>query len=192
MLEKIKQLFLENSYCFRKFWVYQFVISLLGVMVTLPLSEFISLHPQYDVFPYLLAVLFCGGVFCFLIYDIMFSLGAKDYIRVQSGKAPLQPFKGLYICLIAYIPTFIVALFDVIFALCGYGNGYTVTHVILNVVIHAQYSGFMFLFDNSLGVVGDVLALVFAPLFGSLAYYLAIHDKTLRSIFGIKVKHNKE
>ena len=39
LLSEIKTLFTENFACFRKFWVYQFVISLLGVMVTLPLSS---------------------------------------------------------------------------------------------------------------------------------------------------------
>jgi len=192
MFGKIKEIFSENSYCFRKFWVYQFVISMLGIMVTLPLSTFISLHPNFGVFPYIIAVIFCGGLFCFLVYDVIYNLGAKDYIRVQSGKAVLQPLKGLYICLIAYIPTFFVVLLDIIFAVCGLGNAYTVTHVTLNMVIHAQYSGIMFVLPDELGVIGDAVSMIFAPFFGFLGYYLAVHDKTLRGIFGIKVKRNRE
>ncbi len=192
MFNKIKEIFSENSYCFRKFWVYQFVISLLGVMVTLPLSTFISLHPNFDIFPYIIAVVFSGGLFCFLIYDVLYNLGAKDYIRVQSNKAPFEPLKGLYICLIAYIPTFFVVILDIIFAVFGWGNAYTVTHVTLNMIIHAQYSGIMFLLPNSLGAVGDAVSIIFAPFFGFLGYYLAVHDKTLRGIFGIKVKRNRE
>ncbi len=191
MLQKIKELFLNNLPYFRKFWVYQFVISLLGIMVTLPLSAFISQHPQYAVFPYIIAIVFCGGMFCFLVYDIMYNLGAKDCIRVQSNKAPYEPLKGLHICLAAYIPTFVIVIFNFLFAIIGWGSGYTVTHVILNMIIHAQYSGFMFLLPNSLGFIGDTVSVIFAPLFGFLGYYIGVHDKTLRGIFGIKVKRKK-
>ena len=59
-------------------------------------------------------------------------------------------------------------------------------------VIHAQYSAFMYLFPTSLGFIGDLISLVFAPFFGFLGYWLASHDKTLRGVFGIKVKHNRE
>ncbi len=192
MLQKIKDLFINHSACFRKFWVYQFVISLLGVMVTLPLSLFVSNHPEYDVFPYIIAVVFCGGMFCFLVYDIMYNLGAKDYIRVQAKKAAFEPLKGLKICLVAYIPTFFIAILDAIFALFQWGSAFTITHVTLNVFIHAQYSGFMFLLPDSLGVIGDIVAVIFAPFFGFLGYYLAVHDKSIRGLLGIKIKRNKE
>ena len=125
LLSEIKTLFSENFACFRKFWVYQFVISLLGVMVTLPLSAFISLHPEIGIFPYVIALIFSGGMFCFLIYYTMFEQGARDYIRVKAHKAEAEPLKGLWICLIAYIPTILIAFLDVIFALCGWGGGYT-------------------------------------------------------------------
>lgn len=192
LLSEIKILFTENFACFRKFWVYQFVISLLGVMVTLPLSAFISLHPEFGIIPYIAALIFCGGMFCFLIYYTMFEQGARDYIRVTAHKAEAEPLKGLWISLIAYAPTAVIALLDVIFALCSWGTGYTITHVTLNVVIHAQYSAFMYLFPTSLGFIGDFISLIFAPLFGFLGYWLASHDKTLRGVFGIKVKRNRE
>ena len=93
LLSEIKTLFTENFACFRKFWVYQFVISLLGVMVTLPLSAFISLHPEFGIFPYVIALIFCGGMFCFLIYYTMFEQGALS--AVYSNNIMLG---GYYAC----------------------------------------------------------------------------------------------
>ncbi len=188
MFQKIKKTFSDQSYCFRKFWVFQFVISLLGIMVTLPLSTFISQNPGLGNFPYLIAAAFCGGLFCFLIYDVMFQLGGKDSISVATKKIEYSPKKGLYIALIAYIPTYFVLLLELIFKVVGYGDGFTVTHVILNMGIHAQYSGLMFLFPDSLGYIADIIAVLFAPIFAFLGYYLALNEKTLRGVLGIKVK----
>ncbi len=192
MFNKIKMIYTANSTLFRKFWVNQFAISMLGLMVTWPMNVLNSNHPEFGIIPELAAFLFCGGLFCFLIYDLFYQLGAKDYIKVNHQNAVYDKYKALKITAVAYIPTIFVTVLAYIFYFANVGNGYAVTSLILNVIIHAMYSGLFFILPSSMNIIAFPISIAITFFFAFLGYYLASHDKYLRSFFGITVKVNKE
>ncbi|MEG2003113.1 MAG: hypothetical protein RR057_00775, partial [Clostridia bacterium] len=83
-MQKIKELFYDYGKYFKKFWVFQVVISLLGIMVTWPLTTYAEMHKEMGIIPYVFAFVFCGGMFCFLVYDTFFQIGQKEAMKVQS------------------------------------------------------------------------------------------------------------
>lgn len=195
---KIKEFFIANSTQFRKFWVNQIAISLLGIMITLPMLTLEKNHPDLGTWPELLAAVFCGGMFCFLIYDMTYALGAKDYIRVHHQNAEPDKNRALKICVLAYAPTILVTLCAVIFFVLGriipdtFGNPYAVTSIIMNMAIHAMYSGLFFYLPESFNVIAFPIGIIITVFFGWLGYYMSTHDKSLRSVFGIKTKPYRE
>ncbi len=191
-MNTLKEFFLANSAQFRKFWVNQIAISLLGVMITMPMLTLEKNHPEIGAWPELLAALFCGGFFCFLIYDVMYALGAKDYIRVTHQNAEPDRLKALKICVLAYLPTIIVTLCAAIFRVTGLADAYGVTSIIMNMVIHAMYSGLFFYLPDSINVIAFPIGIIATLFFGWLGYYMSTHDKSLRGVFGIKTKPYRE
>ena len=192
MITRLKEFFLANSTQFKKFWVNQIAISLLGLMVTLPVVTLEQNNPELGNWPELLAALFCGGMFCFLTYDVMYALGAKDYIRVHNQNAPEDKQKALKICSLAYAPTAFVALLAIIFFVSGLSDAYGVTSVIMNMAIHAMYSGLFFFIPDSVNVLAFPLSICITVFFGWLGYYMSTHDKSLRGVLGIKTKPYRE
>lgn len=192
MFNKIKSIYVANSTILRKFWVNQFAISLLGVMVTWPLSVLAQNQPSLGILPELFAFLFCGGLFCFLIYDLFYQLGAKDYIKVNHQNMVYDKYKALKITAVAYIPTIAVTLFSFVFFFVNVGNGYAVTSLIMNVIINAMYSGLFFVLPDSINIIAFPAGILITTFFAFLGYYLSSHDKYLRSFFGLSVKINKE
>ena len=188
----LKEFFITNSKQFRKFWVNQIAMSLLGVMVTLPMLTLENNHPEIGVWPELLAAVFCGGMFCFLVYDVMYALGAKDYIRVTHQNAEPDPLKAVKICVIAYSPTILVTLCAVIFRLFDLADAYGVVSIIMNMVIHAMYSGLFFYLPDTVNVIAFPIGILVTLFFGWLGYFMSTHDKSLRGVFGIKTKPYRE
>jgi len=191
-MQNLKEFFLTNLKQFRKFWVNQIAISLLGVMITLPVLTLERNNPELGSWPELLAAAFCGGMFCFLIYDLFYALGAKDYIRVHHQNAEEDKYKALKIALLAYSPTLLVALLAVIFKLFELADAYAVTSVIMNMGIHAMYSGLFFFIPDSFNVIAFPVSIGITLFFAWLGYFIANKDTSLRAIFGIKTKPYRE
>lgn len=49
-------------------------------------------------------------LYLYLLYSIMWEKGGQDRIKIDGGRAPRVPLKGLYISLVANIPNIIIAL----------------------------------------------------------------------------------
>jgi hypothetical protein len=60
--------------------------------------------------------------YLFLIYTMLWEVGAKDRISVDVGKKPYRPHTGILISLVANIPNFIVAI------LYSLGTPFMATH----------------------------------------------------------------
>jgi len=189
---KVRGYFITNNTIIKKFWINQFAASLLGIMITWPLRIFSNRHPSFGMLPELVSLLFCGGFFCFLIYDIIYEMGSKDFLRINHQNAAYDPYKALRLVMFSYIPTLIFTVLGVIFFISGYGNGYAVISIIMNVAIHAMYVGLFFILPLNINIIAFPISILITVVFGSLAYYLGIHDKTLRGVLGFKVKVNKE
>lgn len=188
----LKNLYTDYRKIFTKFWTFQIVISLLGVMITWPLSALANSNPEYSALIYISAVIFCGGMFCFLVYDTFFQLGAKEYIKTQNKTITYEPLKGLKMTAIAYSPTMLIILLSVIFYFTGLGDAFASTSVILNIVIHAMFSGLIFIFPDSMIWLAFVLSAIPALVAGFLGYFIPLQNKTIRGMLGFKVKINKE
>ena len=161
-------------------------------MVTLPIVTLEQNNPELGNWPELLAALFCGGMFCFLTYDVMYALGAKEYLRVHNQNAPEDKQKALKICSLAYAPTALTALLAIIFFVSGLSDAYGVTSVIMNMAIHAMYSGLFFFIPDSVNIIAFPLSICITVFFGWLGYYMSTHDKSLRGVLGIKTKPYRE
>ncbi|MEG2003112.1 MAG: hypothetical protein RR057_00770, partial [Clostridia bacterium] len=99
---------------------------------------------------------------------------------------------GIKIVLVPYSITLIVIVAAIIFKLCNIANAYAVTSVILNIAIHAMYSGLFFAMPDFLSPLALLLSALFTIASAFLGYFIAVNNKTLRGIFGIPVKTNKE
>ena len=105
----MKKFFHDYSYNIVKMFVNQFAISIFGVSLTFATTSAHGESTGFDtltVVVSLLSVLF----YLFLIYTLMWEVGAKDRIHVDMGKMKKHPHTGLIMSIIANIPNFIIAI----------------------------------------------------------------------------------
>lgn len=101
----------EYSYDAVKMLVTQCAISIFGLVLVLAcgLAENYTLRTICSVG----AILF----YMFLIYTMVWEMGAKDKISVEYGHKKAMPLKGLYISLMANVINFILAI-GILLGLC--------------------------------------------------------------------------
>ena len=100
----MKAFFHKYGYNIFKMFLYQFAISMFGS--TLAMATTSSGNPSLTIVVSICAVLF----YLFLIYVMVWEIGAQDKILVDVGKKEYKPLTGLVLSLIANIPNFIVAI----------------------------------------------------------------------------------
>lgn len=101
-------------------------------------------------------------LYLYLLYSIMWEKGGQDRIKIDGGRAPRVPLKGLYISLAANIPNIIIALLVII------SNPFKYTH---------EWAGNLNVVGRSAGILWeamyDGLIMNFAPK-NPIAYVLII------------------
>ena len=105
--------FKENSYDIVKLFINQIGITIFSFMLytAVAMIEDKDLFLKINVFVSVFAILFYFS----LLYTAAWDVGAKDKIRIDSGKALSTPTKGLKMSLLANIPNFILAVFAIAF-----------------------------------------------------------------------------
>ena len=105
--------FKENSYDIVKLFINQIGITIFSFMLytAVAMIEDQDLFLKINVFVSVFAILFYFS----LLYTAAWDVGAKDKIRIDSGKALSTPTKGLKMSLLANIPNFILAVFAIAF-----------------------------------------------------------------------------
>ena len=105
--------FKENSYDIVKLFINQVGITIFSFMLytAVAMIENDSLFLKINAFVSVFAIIFYFS----LLYTAAWDIGAKDKIRVDSGKAVSTPTKGLKMALLANVPNFLLASFAVIF-----------------------------------------------------------------------------
>lgn len=100
----MKTFFHDYLYTSIKMLVDQLAVSIFGLVLALAAlaASNNTLSGVVSVF----AILF----YLFLIYTMLWEVGAKDRISVDVGKKPYRPHTGVLIALVANIPNFLVAL----------------------------------------------------------------------------------
>lgn len=192
LISKIKSYFFENKNIIRKFWVNQFAASILGIMVTWPVRIYSEKNPSAGSLPTLAALLFCGGFFCFLIYDVIHQEGLKDHLRIINHKEPYDPYKAIRLVMFAYIPTVFLTLLATLFFVFGFGTGYGAISLLMNTAVHGMYVGLFFLLPTNISALAFPISIFITAAFACLAYFLGVRNKTLRSFFGIRTNSKKE
>ena len=96
--------FKDNSYTIVKMMLYQFGMTLMGMITALAAvsSKNNSLL--------LLVSLYAAGLYLVLLYMMTWDLGGKDHIRADAGIITGDRFSGLKLSLWANLPNFIVFL----------------------------------------------------------------------------------
>ena len=130
------------SYNIVKLFIHQFAISLFGAGLS-----FVAVKTDNAIVTLVLSG-FSALFYLFLIYTMMWEVGATDKISVDVGKRPYRPLMGLYMALIANIPNYIVALvFTIIrpFAeVHAWATGVIgVLRVLSAVPLHGMYNGML-------------------------------------------------
>ena len=100
----MKDFFHRYSYSIVKMFINQFAISVFGT--TLAMATSATKNDVFTLCVSIFAILF----YLFLLYTMVWELGAKDKISVDVGKKEYRPFTGLWMVLLANIPNFIFAL----------------------------------------------------------------------------------
>ena len=112
----MKTFFHDYLYTSIKMLVDQLAISIFGLV--LALAALAVSNGIFSIVVSSFAILF----YLFLIYTMLWEVGAKDRISVDVGKKPYRPHTGVLIALVANIPNFLVAL------LYALGTPFMATH----------------------------------------------------------------
>lgn len=128
--------------------------------------------------------IFAIGFYFVLLYTAMWDMGAKDKIRVDSGRTEAQPFKGFFMALFANSINLILALLSVTFILLNmYANvewcftAFALCNTLLR-FISAMYvglfQGIFVAFEESvkLNFLLDSIGFIVMPFFAILATHL--------------------
>ena len=184
----MKQFFNDNSKAIRKFFMTHVVMSLLGIMVGLAILKFEGETDGISALA-LISSIFTVGFLCFLHYDDMYFIGAKNAISAKAEGARLDPLRGLKITLFAYSPTLLVTLVTVCLDL--FVKDTDEPTVIALMVYYACQGSFLALYRvrEVIGVTGYVLVMLLPSIISSvLGYFIGSKQKTLRGLLGFKVK----
>lgn len=100
----MKDFFHRYSYSIVKMFINQFAISIFGTMLSMATNA-----TNNDTFTLVVSI-FSIVFYLFLIYTMIWEVGAKDKISVDVGKKPYRPLTGLYMGLIANAPNLLFAL----------------------------------------------------------------------------------
>ncbi len=98
----MKSFLKENGYSIVKLFLNQIAITVFALMLSMATFSNRKTLLWVSIF----SVLF----FLYLNYSACWEIGAKDKLRIDAGRMPMKPAKGLLLSLFANVPNFISAL----------------------------------------------------------------------------------
>ena len=135
----MKEFFHKYSYSMIKMLLTQIVISIFGLMLSMAT---VNASSAVSIAVSVFAILF----YLFLIYTLVWEIGAKDKISVDVGKKTYKPFTGLWMALVANAPNIVLAIILTVSKLAIKNvegkefNGLGIVSVIAN-VLQGMYFG---------------------------------------------------
>ena len=184
--------FRENSYDIVKLFINQIGITIFSFMLytAVAMIDNDSLFLKINVFVSVFAIAFYFS----LLYTAAWDIGAKDKIRIDSGKASLTPTKGLKMALFANVPNFLLAFFAVafmgIYILWG-GEWFYSAFFVLNMLIRFISAMFLGVIQGifSFLATDDPASAGFCTYYfwQSVAYFVAPFISVLVTHFGYKM-----
>lgn len=109
----MKVFFNRYGYSIVKMFLYQFAISLFGT--SLAISTTSAKNDTLTIIVSIFSVLF----YLFLLYVLVWDIGAQDKVSVDVGKKKYKPYTGIILALVANALNFLNAIFCLIIALIG-------------------------------------------------------------------------
>ena len=167
-------------------FVNQFAISLFGAMLSM--AAVAAESRSLSIITSVIAILF----YLFLVYVMMWEIGAKDRISVDIGKKQYRPHTGLGIAAIANIPNLIIAIVFTIGypfkAAYEWAGGMCAVASFFNMLLNGMYLGL----TTSFTALGSTLNLFWLTHFAIIvpalavswvAYYFGFKNKKFTTLF---------
>lgn len=186
--------FKENSYNIVRMLLYQFGMTVFGLIVTMAATK-------NDVLMLCVSI-YASCMYLGLLYLATWDSGAKDRIRADAGRIKPDKLAGLKMSLFANIPNFLLVvflligfLFGAVFGTHGWAQGMFVIAHLIGVGIQAMYTGIVnALIPASSNALSGfyLLAYTITPLLSLFAcwfgYVMGWHE---RRLFGFLKKGKK-
>ncbi len=137
----MKVFFSRYGYSIVKMFLYQFAISLFGT--SLAMSTIATQNKTLTVIVSIFSVLF----YLFLLYVLVWDIGAQDKVSVDVGKKEYKPFTGILLSLVANALNFVNAILCSLLSLLallgaeGSGKALSVITMLYRVVFEGMYLG---------------------------------------------------
>lgn len=191
----MKGFFSKYSYSVVKMLINQFAIGIFGAVLSMATTTAGS--DPLTIVVSIFAILF----YLFLIYNMMWEIGAKDRLAVDYKKQPYRPHTGLIIALIANIPNFLIAISQTVtapFMGMKWANALRSGTLVVYLVLEGMYLGLCGTWTISVGGVATSLQsfwwmyyiiIVPALVTSWLAYYIGHKNFRILSLFGVVPKN---
>lgn len=178
----------ENSKLIIKFMMTHLVMSVLGIMVGLAVLTLEDGSGGFSGIA-IVASIFTVGFLCFMHYDDSFFAGVKEGIKHRAEGTKPDVLKGLKIALIGYLPVILIGIAVIIVILVTpVGEDHTPIPLLLFYACQGSFISIYKLLEY-IGVIGYVIVTLLPSIIASfLGYAIGCKDKTLRGLFGMKVK----
>lgn len=189
MVTYMKDFWSENSKIIGKLILNQFGATFLGLMVIIAASA----AQSQKIWLMLFASIFASLFYLFLIYNVIWEKGGQDRIKIDGGRAPKKPLKGLWISLAANIPNFILALLVIISdpfkSTAEWAASLNGISRALCLLWEGMYAGFVSCFSPHNPII-HLLYIFPAVAVTSFGYLLGMNNKRILSVFELKQPKN--
>ena len=182
--------FKANSYEIVRLYINQIGIAIFS-LVLYTASDLIKFDDPGIPVPLKVGIsLFTLAFYFMLIYTVTWECGAKDSIKLSSGKGKTNKLRGFFMGLLANVPNFVLSFLSVFFisiVMMG-GEGAFVSYGIVNLILRMHESQYLGLVQGfTQGLSGNVDYLIESILFLllPLASCLVCH---IGYVFGTKEK----
>lgn len=144
----MKNFFSENIYTIIKLFLNQIALSMLGFVMAMATQ---ATH---------IAMRVCIGIICvafylWILYVMMYEMGQKDGIKIESGRLHYSKLKGFWIAFLANVPNIIIGVLTFIGGLC---------YEIIGVDV-ASWAAKLYFVCNA---IGKVIQAVYLPIISAL------------------------
>ena len=174
--------FKKYSYEITKLFIYQIGMTIFGLI--LGMASIMSRNGMKNSFTLLVGV-FSACFYLYLVYAVVWDMGAKDKFRIEAGKKARDAWLGFKFMIFAQIPNILVVLTMWCGTLAHYANegiGNMLFNIAQPIAIFTQgmYLGIiMQFFTKNFMVLNSTLytlAIIPAVLASSLGYYFGLKD----------------
>ncbi len=169
----------DNSRIISRLLLNQFGAAFMGFLITTAATKTLWLM----VFASCFSVLF----YLFLLYNVIWERGGQDRIRVDGGRAQYRPLTGLWVSLIANLPSIILGILVIVGYVFGQEDGafafgwaralHNGTKTV-SLVWNAMYIGLIRAY-SPLNPLAHILHVIPALFVTSMGYYLGVSNKRI-------------